>query len=62
MGRSQPTTGAITRSALLQLVRSYDGQGLAERYRWDPNGELVTAPRWMFRVSGGQIVADQRIG
>lgn len=43
-------SGAITRPALLEFVRGYDGQGIARRYRWTGDGDLVEAPIWMYRV------------
>lgn len=43
-------SGAITRPALLDYVRSYDGQGVGRRYQWTPNGELTTTLIWMYKV------------
>ncbi|CAA0123897.1 Leucine-, isoleucine-, valine-, threonine-, and alanine-binding protein [Mycolicibacterium vanbaalenii] len=43
-------SGAITRPALLQFVRDYDGQGIARRYRWTATGELTDALIWIYRV------------
>ncbi|WP_370332351.1 branched-chain amino acid ABC transporter substrate-binding protein [Mycolicibacterium hippocampi] len=43
-------SGAITRPALLQFVRDYDGQGIARRYRWTATGELENALIWIYRV------------
>jgi branched-chain amino acid transport system substrate-binding protein len=43
-------SGAITRPALLDFVRDYDGQGIARRYRWTGDGDLVDALIWMYRV------------
>jgi branched-chain amino acid transport system substrate-binding protein len=43
-------SGAITRPALLEYVRNYNGQGVARNYQWTPNGELTTNLIWMFKV------------
>ncbi|MCH9666569.1 MAG: branched-chain amino acid ABC transporter substrate-binding protein [Actinomycetia bacterium] len=43
-------SGAITRPALLDFVRKYDGQGIARRYRWTGDGDLVDPPIWVYRV------------
>lgn len=43
-------SGAITRPALLDFVRAYDGHGLERRYQWAENGELTTTLIWIYRV------------
>ncbi|STZ62133.1 branched-chain amino acid ABC transporter substrate-binding protein [Mycolicibacterium tokaiense] len=43
-------SGAITRPALLEFVRNYDGQGLQRRYQWTDTGELTTTMVWIYRV------------
>jgi branched-chain amino acid transport system substrate-binding protein len=43
-------SGAITRPALLDYVRNYNGQGVARNYQWTPAGELTTNLIWMFKV------------
>ena len=43
-------SGAITRPALLDYVRHYDGQGVARRYQWSPTGELTTNLIWIYKV------------
>lgn len=43
-------SGAITRPALLDFVRNYNGQGVARNYQWTPAGELTTNLIWMFKV------------
>lgn len=43
-------SGAITRPALLDFVRNYNGQGVARNYQWTPTGELTTNLIWMFKV------------
>ncbi|KUI40362.1 branched-chain amino acid ABC transporter substrate-binding protein [Mycobacterium sp. GA-2829] len=43
-------SGAITRQALLDYVRNYDGQGVARKYQWTPEGELTTTLIWMYKV------------
>lgn len=43
-------SGAITRPALLDFVKNYNGQGVARKYQWTPNGELTTNLIWIFKV------------
>lgn len=43
-------SGAITRPALLDFVRNYDGQGVARKYQWTETGELTTTLIWMYKV------------
>ena len=35
-------SGAITRPALLDFVKNYNGQGVARNYQWTDKGELTT--------------------
>jgi branched-chain amino acid transport system substrate-binding protein len=43
-------SGAITRPALLDFVKNYNGQGIARKYQWTPEGELTTNLIWIFKV------------
>ena len=43
-------SGVNTRPAMVEFVRSYDGQGLARKYQWQPNGELASALIWIYEV------------
>jgi len=43
-------SGAITRPALLDYVRNYNGQGIGRKYQWTPDGELTTTLIWMYKV------------
>jgi branched-chain amino acid transport system substrate-binding protein len=43
-------SGHITRPALLDFVRTYDGQGVARKYQWTPTGELTTTLIWIYKV------------
>lgn len=43
-------SGAITRPALLDFVRNYNGRGVARQYQWTPNGELTTSLIWIYKV------------
>jgi branched-chain amino acid transport system substrate-binding protein len=43
-------SGAVTRTALLEFVRGYDGQGVARRYQWTDNGELTSNLIWIYKV------------
>ena len=43
-------SGAITRPALLDYVKKYDGQGVARKYQWTDKGELTTTLIWIYKV------------
>lgn len=43
-------SGAVTRPALLDFVRGYEGQGLARKYRWTDTGELTSNLIWIYKV------------
>lgn len=42
--------GMLTRPQLAEWMRSYDGQGVAHRYRWGADGELVDPTVWLYDV------------
>jgi branched-chain amino acid transport system substrate-binding protein len=43
-------SGAVTRPALLDYVKKYDGQGVARKYQWNGQGELTTNLIWIYKV------------
>jgi branched-chain amino acid transport system substrate-binding protein len=43
-------SGALTRPALLDFVRSYNGPGVARQYQWTPQGELTSTLIWIYKV------------
>jgi branched-chain amino acid transport system substrate-binding protein len=43
-------SGAITRPALLDFVRAYNGPGVARQYQWTPEGELTGTQIWIYKV------------
>jgi branched-chain amino acid transport system substrate-binding protein len=43
-------SGAITRPALLEFVRNYEGQGVAGKYKWTATGERENAQVWIYKV------------
>jgi branched-chain amino acid transport system substrate-binding protein len=43
-------SGAVTREALLNFAKTYDGQGVARKYQWTDNGELTTTLIWIYKV------------
>ena len=43
-------SGAVTRPALLEFVRTYVGQGVARKYQWTDTGELTSNLIWMYKV------------
>ncbi|RDI49707.1 amino acid/amide ABC transporter substrate-binding protein (HAAT family) [Nocardia mexicana] len=42
--------GKVSRADLVEYVRTYEGQGVARQYKWDPTGELSNALIWMYQV------------
>jgi branched-chain amino acid transport system substrate-binding protein len=43
-------SGAVTREALLDFAKKYQGQGVARKYQWTDNGELTTTLIWIYKV------------
>lgn len=43
-------SGAVTRPALLDFVKNYNGHGLAREYRWTDTGELTSNLIWIYKV------------
>jgi branched-chain amino acid transport system substrate-binding protein len=43
-------TGHVTRPALLDFVRTYNGQGMARHYQWTPTGELTSTLIWLYKI------------
>jgi branched-chain amino acid transport system substrate-binding protein len=43
-------SGAITRPAMLDFVRNYNGPGVARQYQWTPQGELTSTLIWIYKV------------
>ena len=43
-------SGAVTREALLDYARNYEGQGVARKYQWTDTGELTTTLIWIYKV------------
>ena len=43
-------SGAVTREALLDFAKTYDGQGVARKYQWTDKGELTTTLIWIYKV------------
>jgi branched-chain amino acid transport system substrate-binding protein len=43
-------SGAVTREALLDYAKKYDGQGVARKYQWTDTGELTTTLIWIYKV------------
>ncbi len=43
-------SGAVTREALLDFAKGYEGQGVARKYQWTETGELTTTLIWMYKV------------
>jgi branched-chain amino acid transport system substrate-binding protein len=43
-------SGAVTRPALLDFVKNYNGQGVARKYQWTDTGELTTNLIWIYKV------------
>src|SRR5690606_36081619 len=43
-------SGAITRPALLDYVKGYNGPGVARNYQWTDKGELTSSLVWIYKV------------
>jgi branched-chain amino acid transport system substrate-binding protein len=43
-------SGAITRPALLDFVKTYNGQGVGRKYQWNDKGELTSTLIWIYKV------------
>lgn len=43
-------SGAVTRPALLEFVRTYSGPGVSHQYQWTPEGELTSTLIWIYKV------------
>lgn len=54
--------GNTTRAKLLDFVKTYDGQGLANHYKWDDKGELSDVTVYGYKVDNGKIVSVGEIG
>lgn len=53
--------GKTTRSALLDFVKTYDGQGLTKHFKWNDKGELAATTVWTYKVENGKIVRNTEI-
>ena len=47
--------GSKNRAAVLNFVKSYEGQGLTKEFKWNTTGELTETPVWMYEVKNGKI-------
>lgn len=54
--------GINNRTALLEFIRFYSGQGLSKRIGWTRAGEPNSAPVYAYRVEGGRIVTESNVG
>jgi branched-chain amino acid transport system substrate-binding protein len=54
--------GNTTRPALLNYVKTYNGDGLSKKYQWDSTGELSQTAVYGYAVQGGNIVPVKLIG
>ncbi len=43
-------SGITDRSAMVDFVHAYDGQGYAKHYKWDATGELAVSTTWVYQV------------
>ncbi len=44
-------SGAITRPAMLEFVRGYQGEGVVREYAWTDTGELRNADVWIYEAT-----------
>nr|WP_275578468.1 branched-chain amino acid ABC transporter substrate-binding protein [Yimella sp. NH-Cas1] len=49
--------GNTDRPKLLNFVKTYDGQGLSKKIKWDDKGELSDLAVYGYKVDGGKIVS-----
>ena len=49
--------GNTDRPKLLNVVKTYDGQGLSKKIKWDDKGELSDLAVYGYKVDGGKIVS-----
>ena len=54
--------GKTTRPALLNYVKTYNGDGLSKHLQWQSDGELATSTVYGYKVQNGQIVYVGTIG
>ncbi|MEW2502549.1 branched-chain amino acid ABC transporter substrate-binding protein [Amycolatopsis sp. NPDC047767] len=54
-------SGKTTRPALLDFVKTYDGQGLTKHFKWNDKGELSATTVWTYKVENGKIVRNTEI-
>lgn len=54
--------GNATRDKLKNYVKTYDGQGLSKKLKWDSTGELAETPVFGYKVDNGKIVSVGSIG
>ncbi|MGW4488439.1 branched-chain amino acid ABC transporter substrate-binding protein [Amycolatopsis sp. NPDC004368] len=54
-------SGKTTRPALLDFVKTYDGQGLTKHFKWNDKGELASTTVWTYKVENGKIVRNTEI-
>lgn len=48
--------GDVTRPALLNYVKNYDGDGLSKHLQWNSTGELTSSAVYGYKVQNGKIV------
>jgi branched-chain amino acid transport system substrate-binding protein len=49
-------SGSVTRPALLNYVKNYNGDGLSKHLQWTSTGELSSSTVYGYKVQNGQIV------
>lgn len=53
--------GKVDRAGLLDWVKTYEGQGLTKKFKWDDKGELAQTTVWTYKVENGKIVTNTEI-
>ncbi|HEY5880851.1 MAG TPA: branched-chain amino acid ABC transporter substrate-binding protein [Nakamurella sp.] len=43
-------SGITDRAGMIEYFKSYDGQGLAHKYKWDSSGDLDAKEIWIYKV------------
>jgi branched-chain amino acid transport system substrate-binding protein len=53
--------GATDRESMLEFVANYEGPGVTKQIAFDDKGEPTNVVVWAYKVTDGEIVADQEI-
>jgi branched-chain amino acid transport system substrate-binding protein len=46
---------------MLDFVKSYEGDGVTKKVKFDDKGEVADKVVWAYKVTAGKIVEDQEV-